>query len=266
MPERINNFDIVLGPGVVYKIARPENPLMLERLRREATALEIVSREDPDLVPRASVINLDDIGLALRIERVENLGSKFDFSVYGYVIEKLQAVPVSDALPHFQTADYQKQAEAWLEHLKRLDPLFGLTATETKRIGRLYSRDLCSMSCFDTVLVHTDIQSRHVGIRGGKPMVIDFDQAHFGNELEDWAFLSVRHPRFELEIVNYLRGKFRGKQVETSNLECAFNLFQNHFLLKGYFDRTHQSRGTIFDLAAKAYARGKLFRVNPNSS
>lgn len=109
------------------------------------------------------------------------------------------------------------------------------------------------------MFVHGDIQTRHFATKAGGLAIFDFDQAHFGNELEDWAFLSIRHPSFSKRVASYLREKFRdSRKQQSANLEPAFLLMQIDKLLDGYFSITYKWRGRPFDIGAKIYARNKL--------
>src|SRR5579872_4961315 len=106
MAERVNNnFQIVRTPDAVYKLANSGNTSMLDRLRREAAAYEIVGDHQPDLIPAATLTEIHGVGTALKIGYVNNLGKRFPFAVYRDVIERLQEMPQEYTLPTLQTAN-----------------------------------------------------------------------------------------------------------------------------------------------------------------
>lgn len=259
--ERNHNFIVVPAPNVFYKIAPIGDPVRQARLESEAIALDMVRSFDPNLVTQTARVNIDGVGRALKLDRVEGLGAPTTFEQYAYVIERLQRVPVNDSLPTMHPSDYQERASGWIAYLRGKGAGVGLTKNEAARIEAFYGPNIDALSDLRTVFVHTDIQSRHVGTRNGKPVVIDFDQAHFGNELEDWAFLAIRHPKFETDIQHHLTMRLVNLGAKLDSFGRAFPLLKAHFLLKAYYDRTYQSRGKPFDTAAKVYVRQKLLRT-----
>ena len=151
---------------------------------------------------------------------------------------------------------YLIKAKGWTHLLRRKGNLIGLSRSEVNRIRPALRRDFPAIQKFKTVFVHSDVQKRHIGEMDGRKVLIDFDQAHYGNELEDWVYLATRHPLlYRKQVVDYLSEKFKADEDKSASLVQAISFFEKYLTLKGYYDRTIQWRAKPFDLAAKTYAR-----------
>lgn len=255
--ESEHNFNVEIYPRSIVKTASILNPFLLERLRRERTGLLCVQSIHPELIPRFNLIN-EWLEEGIIIERVNNLG-KVPIQTIIQVIEKLQEIKVPEDANSYSKQTYLENLGWYADFLTTQGSVSGLSISEATIAVNYCKRRIDAIEFFDTTFVHTDIQDKHVGFDDDhNPKVIDFDQAHFGNELEDFAFLSIRHPKYERAIKKHLRDKFRGDENKSKHFDEAFNFFQNYFLLKGCYDRTNQVRGNSFDIVAKLYGRAML--------
>lgn len=256
--ERPKNLHIQLEPFKVVKSSGGDYRRLRRRLQIEYSALTLAHSYLPDKVPEVFSFGIDGNNSSqIIMERLE-LAPNVSFDKVVGLIEGLQSLPIDSCIPVYSPDDYLRDAKVKLRFLRNQGPFIGLSKPEVGDIEQAYSNLLPYLEPFKTVFVHGDIQTRHFAIKAGELAIFDFDQAHFGNELEDWAFLSIRHPSFSERAASYLKEKFNESQEKSANLEPAFLLMQIDKLLHSYFSRTYQWRGRPFDIGAKIYGRNKL--------
>lgn len=255
--ERSKNLSVTLESTRVIKSSGSENRRLRQRLQNEHSALNLVGSRLPDRVPEVFSFSLDGSAPGIVMERLKTTKG-VSFGSIAQLIEDLQTLPIDARMPVYGPSDYRLNAEAKLRFLRRQGPIIGLSRGEVNSIRGVYSKLLHHLEPFLTVFVHGDIQSRHLALKSDRLAILDFDQAHFGSELEDWAFLSIRHPRFSDRIDIYLREKFGDNPEQSASLKPAFLLLQIDKLLHGYFSRTYQWRGRPFDVGAKLYGRNRI--------
>ncbi|MDP3954826.1 MAG: phosphotransferase [bacterium] len=255
--ERSRNLNIELKPFRVIKSSGGNNRRLYRRLQIEHSALTLAHSYLPDKVPEVFSFSVDGNGSQIFMERL-GLDPNVSFDKVVDLIEGLQTLPIDSRIPVYSSSDYLKNTKVKLKFLRNQGLLVGLGGGEVVKIRQTYSKLLPYLEPFKMVFVHGDIQTRHFAVKAGGLAIFDFDQAHFGNEFEDWAFLSIRHPFFSERVASYLRQKFADNQEQSAYLERAFLLMQIDKLLHVYFSRTYQWRGRLFDISAKIYARNKL--------
>lgn len=255
--ERLKNLSIALEPTRVIKSSEVDSRRLRQRLQNEHSALTLAQMHLPSRVPEIFSFSLNGSAPQIVMERLK-VASDVSFESIAELIEELQTLPINPHLPVYGPFDYRINAETKIRFLKRQGPVIGLSDNEVGRTRGVYQSLLQHLEPFRIVFVHGDIQSRHFATKEDKLAILDFDQAHFGNELEDWAFLSVRHPSFLDKVTDYLREKFRSSPEQSASLEPAFLLMQIDKILHGYFSRTYQWRGKPFDIGAKVYGRNRL--------
>lgn len=255
--ERSKNLEIKLGDSRVIKSSSANSIRLERRLQREHAALILAQAHLPNRVPEVFSFSSDGAASQITMERLGS-ASRVSFDSIAELVEDLQTLPIHSGIPVYNPPDYLRNAEIKLRFLLRRGCIVGLGENEVEKIRRVYYAFLPHLGPFRTVFVHGDIQTRHFATKENRLAIVDFDQAHFGSELEDWAFLSIRHPSFSVEITSYLRDKFGTSPERSINLGSAFLLTQIDKILHGYFSRTYQWRGKPFDVGAKVYGRGAL--------
>ncbi|HUD09274.1 MAG TPA: phosphotransferase [Patescibacteria group bacterium] len=211
-------------------------------------------------MPEVFSFEVGSNGSKLTMERLR-LAKNVSFGDIANLVEELQTLPIDTDIPIYRPNDYTRRAYVELRFLQREGLFVGFSDSEVDRVKQAYSRLLPSLGLYKTVFVHGDVQARHFATKASGLAIFDFDQAHFGSELEDWAFLSIRHPFLLRTISGYLQNKFGNNPEQLANLEPAFLLMQIDKVLHSYFSRTYQWRGKSFDMAAKIYGRGKLLSL-----
>lgn len=260
--ESATNFLTRETSDSVFKCALTGNHTLRRHLQNEAFMMSRVQRYLP--VNRVALLfsfKEEPYGSELETERLRNIG-KVTLEEMLYTIEKLQLIPQEKEDQPMKTQDYWMNILHWAAYLKSAGAVFGMSESEVawvqKKCGDLIEH-IDKPGTFATVFVHTDVQKKHFGTTGeGKVVIFDFEQAHMGNELEDFAFLSVRHPEFSDSVRNYLFEKFHSSPDKLEHLSDALEFFNLYFLLKGCFDRTYRSRGKPFDHLAKIYGRSRM--------
>ena len=251
------NFTISMQPCTAYvtKVGDPANPNLAARALQEQAALALATEHCPDVPPRYLPIN-ETNAIGVKVERLTNLGRVSTDTMID-TIDRLQTIPHSDTLPTFNSGHYRDQPESHADYLLSIGAFRGLTSRECDYILARTGNLADAIHPFGTTFVHTDIQRRHFGTspKDGRIKLFDFDQAHFGNELEDFAFLSTRHPRAASKVQAHLEAKFADEPNKAILLKDALEFMHIHFLLKAMVDRTVQSRGRPFDVAARFYGR-----------
>lgn len=156
--------------------------------------------------------------------------------------------------------DYLKNFLIRLRFLQSAGVIVGISQQERERLKQFYLENWRSLLPFDSVFVHGDLKKKHVRKVDENLVVIDFDKSVIGNELEDSAWLSVRHPDLERAIKTHLRNLFSEQKEKLKHFEKAFHLMQIDRLLEAYFTRTYQWRGysDAFSYASKIWGRVNL--------
>lgn len=256
MERPSKNFSVEVNSSHVIKSASGNSRRLNERLKIERTAHSLLGYYLPLIVPE--ILCLKSNGLVM--EKLDKT-KRVPFSSIATLVEEIQSLPVEGSLPILGVYDYKDNADTRLRYLRRLGPVIGLSEYETRNIEKTYDLLLPNLEPFKTVFVHGDLQSRHFAEKNGSLAIFDFDNSHFGCELEDWAFLSIRHPRYSKDVRNYLENKYSKDNETLVRFDAAFLLMQIDKFLNGYFSRTYQWRGRPFDVAAKAYGRARLFSL-----
>lgn len=252
----MKNFKIEVGDLRIIKSAGGNFRRLNERLRIEKAALSLLGQYLPSMVPEIFCLESSQIVM----EKLEKT-NWVPFGSIATLVEEIQSLPVEGSLPILGVYDYKDNADTRLRYLRRLGPVIGLSEYETRNIEKTYNLLLPNLEPFKTVFVHGDLQMRHFAKKNGRLAIFDFDNSHFGSELEDWAFLSIRHPRYSKEVRSYLENKYSSNNEILAKLDSAFQLMQIDKFLNGYFSRTYQWRGKPFDIAAKVYGREKLYTL-----
>ncbi len=271
--QPLNNFTITYsdqaGRDIARKWVRPTASLdvreeLQTRLDREYLALGLASIYCPELVPEVYYdVPNPDTSSSISMERLDEAPDVSLVEVIR-IVEQLQnkipPPPMSAeqeaGLPVYSVGHYWRAMEFKLDYLVGSGFKAGISDSEATRIKQNAEPNFNAIGVFDTVFVHTDAQPRHFGRSAdGKLKIFDFDQGHFGNELEDFAFLAIRKPEWAAAIKKHLENKFAGDDIKLENLDRALAFFTDYFLVKGVYDREHQARGHIFDSAAKLYGR-----------
>ncbi len=255
--ERSHNLHIELESSRVIKSSGRDHKRLNKRIQIEYLSLTLASLYLPNKVPEVFNFTSDKDGAKIIMERMKP-AKNVSFNNVAGLVEELQTLPIDTRIPIYQPHDYLKNADIKLRFLMQQGSFIGLSKREVDKLKQVYVILLPYLEPYKTVFVHGDVQARHFAAKAGELAIFDFDQAHFGNELEDWAFLSIRHPSFSGKISSYLRGKFKDNKKQLVCFEPAFLLMQIDKLLHGYFSRTYQWRGRPFDIGAKIYARNKL--------
>ncbi len=255
--ERSHNLHIELEPLRVIKSSGGDNKRLNQRIKIEYLSLSLANSYLPDKVPEVFDFISDKDGTKIVMERMKP-AKNVSFDKVAGLIEELQTLPIDACIPTYKSHDYLKNADIKLKFLMQQGSFIGLSKREVDRLKQVYVMFLPYLEPYKTVFVHGDVQARHFAVKTGGLAIFDFDQAHFGNELEDWAFLSIRHPSFSGKILSYLREKFKDNPEQLAYFKPAFLLMQVDKTLHGYFSRTYQWRGKPFDIGAKIYARNKL--------
>jgi len=257
---RSNNLCVELQPLSVVKSSSGDRTRLGRRLGIEYSSLTLAHSYLPDRVPEVFSFEVGSNGSKLTMERLR-LAKNVSFGDIANLVEELQTLPIDTDIPIYRPNDYTRRAYVELRFLQREGLFVGFSDSEVDRVKQAYSRLLPSLGLYKTVFVHGDVQARHFATKASGLAIFDFDQAHFGSELEDWAFLSIRHPFLLRTISGYLQNKFGNNPEQLANLEPAFLLMQIDKVLHSYFSRTYQWRGKSFDMAAKIYGRGKLLSL-----
>lgn len=182
--------------------------------------------------------------------------SFFDFCLVLEVFRKME-IPDNLKIERVELEDYLQKTLTRLRFLKWTGALKGLRSSEIERIKEFYQENSKSLKPFDQVFVHGDFKEEHVRSISGKLGVIDFDKSVIGSELEDWAWLSVRHPLLSKRIITHLKDQFIENEEKLKNFDTAFRLMQIDRLIEAYFTRTYQWRGNLdaFSYISKAWGR-----------
>lgn len=171
---------------------------------------------------------------------------------------KVEGLEIERAEPE----DYLEKTITRLRFLRSRGALKGISSLEIREIQKFYEDNLSSLELFDLVFVHGDFKGKHVRRIDNESIgVLDFDKSVIGSELEDWAWLSVRHPRLSGKIINHLKNEvFSGDKEKLENFDIAFRLTQIDRLIEAYFTRTYQWRGNLdpFSYVSKTVGRGIL--------
>ncbi len=257
-----HNFTIYRGEGIVVKYA-PRNDRSFDgRIRNELHALGLIQASHPDVIPTFRP-RPDMNGIELkRLETRRRKRGKVSTDQIIEVVEALQETPIEDSgLPRVQLSGYVRGTIERLNYLQSQGRVRGFTKKEVERLKKKYLKSIGVLEYFSPAFVHTDVQRRHFGKdKDGNLKIFDFDQAHVGSELEDFAWLMVRHPRSAKKIKAHLKQKLARSHYKLAHLEEALEVLKLHFTIKGCYDRTYQSRGRLFDTASKAYGRLLLHR------
>lgn len=274
------NFFIILEvekEGKSWIIKATEPGINVGRLRTEARALSSAPRDflykNRVIIPDI-FISQDDSQEEQALFKVGGLhaimmsklpeGERPSFGDLGKAIEVLQeGFPKTLDIRGVKPECDLRRTLRRLDSLQKIGSFKGLRRDEVERIKKLYLENLDSLMPFDVVFVHGDLKEKHVRRIGDWVGLYDVDKSEFGSELKDWAWLSIRHPRYEARIRDYLKEKFRTNGEKSANFERAFRLMQIDRLVEGYFTRTFQWRGNLdfFSYAAKTYGRYKLRRL-----
>lgn len=243
----LNNFNITYSreadrPQVrkwVRLTAPPEVREELQaRLTHEYLALGLAGMYCPELVPEiyhdvpnpdtSTSISMErlaevpDVSLAEVINVVEQLQNKIPSPGVGTRQES--------GLPVYDTNNYLSILETNVLRLQNFDATDGMSDLEARAVMQKALPNLGAIGVFDTVFVHTDVQRRHFGRSAdGKLKIFDFDQGHFGNELEDFAFLGMRHPEWAAAIREHLLVKFAHEPEKLANLDDGLAFLQITF-------------------------------------
>lgn len=199
---------------------------------------------------------------AIMISQVPE-GEKPSFQDFCIVLDIFRKMKVEGLeIERVKPEDYLERTLTRLRFLRSRGFLKGVSSLETRRIQKFYEDNLGSLESFDMVFVHGDFKGKHVRRIDNELIgVLDFDKSVIGNELEDWAWLSVRHPWLGGRIIDYLKEDvFWGDKEKLENLDTAFRLMQIDRLIEGYFTRTYQWRGNldVFSYISKTVGRGVL--------
>lgn len=256
MERPSKNFNVAVGNLLVVKSADEKSRRLNARLEKEKAVLSLLGYYLPSRVPEILSLRSNEITME-KLDKTRWV----PFASIAALVEEMQTLPIEGSLPILGVYDYKDNADTRLRYLRRLGPIIGLSEYETRNIGKTYDLLLPNLEPFKTVFVHGDLQSRHFAQKGGGLAIFDFDNSHFGSELEDWAFLSIRHPRYGKDTREYLENKFKSNDEALAKFDAAFLLMQIDKFLNGYFSRTYQWRGRPFDVAAKAYGRARLFSL-----
>lgn len=188
-------------------------------------------------------------------------GRKASFRDFCHVLEVFRQMEIPNELKieRLEPDDYLRKTLTRLRFLKWIGALKGLR--KGKGIEKFYFDNLESLEPFSRVFVHGDFKGKHVREIDEELGVIDFDKSVIGCELEDWAWLSVRHPTLSTKITDYLKEEvFRSDDEKLRNFDTAFRLMQVDRLIEAYFTRTYQWRGNLdaFSYVSKAWGRAIL--------
>jgi hypothetical protein len=269
MTAPATNFVVTPGdsPEVLFKQLPAEyDDSMLRRRQQEITAYQLLQAHAPEIIPEVTLPG-DNPEEPLALQRLHGLGTvpAKDMLETVFAMQDWVPAPVPDGkstLPVMEPLDYFYESISRSRSLLVAGMVRGLTAHEAAPLlERL--RDLGgSLQPYDTTLVHTDAQRRHFGWAYDAddertPRIFDFDQAHFGLELEDPVWLATRHPQLRQFVTRALQARFDGEEMvaKRENLPAAMEFFRTYFLIKGMYDRYQQSRGTLFDHASSLAGR-----------
>lgn len=256
MERPSKNFDVAVGNLLIVKSADEKSRRLNARLEKEIAVLSLLGHYLPSRVPEILCLRSNEITME-KLDKTKWV----PFASIAALVEEMQSLPIEGSLPILGVGDYKDNADTRLRYLKRLGPIIGISRFEVSNIKRVYDLLLPSLESFETVFVHGDLQMRHFAKKNGGLAIFDFDNSHYGSELEDWAFLSIRHPRYSKEVRSYLENKYSSNNEILAKLDSAFQLMQIDKFLNGYFSRTYQWRGKPFDVAAKVYGREKLYTL-----
>jgi len=266
-----NDGRIELRKRIPLAASPVEHEDLARRQSQEYEALMLVNTFCPEIVPEVYGYQAKDISAEnqkYRYIAMELLDTDTNVEPAEIIdmIEQLQdKVPVPDSeqstLPFYDPDTYADKLHQMMGYLRDQGLRKGMTDYEISKISKRTAASSSAIGTFSTVFVHTDVQKRHVGksqpdSEGNRTTkIFDFDQAHFGVELEDFAFTSVRHPEMADIVKQHLSAKFKDQPDKLRNLDEAMNFFTDYFLVKGMYDRVHQSREKLFDTAARWYGR-----------
>lgn len=261
-----NNFEILITPSLVIKsIGEDGSEELRTRLAREHAAYNLLEEANCTLVPLTDPEQIDEHeGIAL--QRLSSLGEVV-LGTRLSIVSTIQDIvePDSNQLETLKFADYLTRGHRMLDKLATKGPIGGMGTAEADisktLLYQLFEECMGHEELFRTVLVNYDAQKRHFGFSGTEPKLFDWDQAHFGPEIVDFAFMAMRHPLERRQIASYLKNRYghSSQQHKQEAIDPTMRFFINYFLVKGVYDRMHQPRGKAFDHAAKAYGRLMLF-------
>lgn len=234
------------------------------RLRNESRVLSLFPRDylqkNGILIPELERgLTRYDGFYAIMISKMPK-GRNPSFEDYCHVLDVFRKMEIPEELEirRVEPEDYRRKAFKRLNALRGIGALKGLHDYEIKRIKKFYQENLKSLEPFDQVFVHGDFKEKHVRRVGEELVVIDFDKSVIGSELEDWAWLSVRHPALSARITNHLKEEmFKGNEEKLKNFDTAFRLMQIDRLIEAYFTRTYQWRGNLDAFSYGAKIRGR---------
>ena len=251
-------------------IKATEPGINVARLRTESRLLSSAPRDylkqNRILIPEIEHELTEFEGLhAIMISKIPK-GKKPTFSDFRHVLEVLHGkeMTVFPEIKRLEPKDYLRRTLKRLNALRQIGDLKGLREGEVERIRAFYLKKWELLALFDRIFVHGDFKEKHVRRIGEELVLIDFDKSVIGCELEDWAWLSVRHPRLEAKIKDYLRERFTTNKIgKLRNFDAAFRLMQIDRVVEAYFTRTYQWRGNLdaFSYGVKIRGRYALNRL-----
>jgi len=248
--------------GVPWIIKATTDRRNTARLQVESKVLSLLPRDylrdKRILIPEIEQELTEVSGVhAIMISKMPQ-GRKASFRDFCHILEVFREMEIPEGLgvERVEPNDYLRKALIRLRFLKWIGTLKGLR--KGKGIEKFYLDNLESLESFDMVFVHGDFKEKHVRRVNNKLAVIDFDKSVIGSELEDWAWLSVRHPNLMFKIIKHLKKQFRGEKLR--NFDKAFRLMEIDRLIEAYFTRTYQWRGNqdAFSYISKAWGRAAL--------
>jgi len=249
----------------VPKIIKVTGPgINVGRLRNESRVLSLLPRGDLErngiLIPKLEQELTPYEGLhAIMISKMPE-GQSPSFKDYCHVLRVFRKIKIPKELKmtRIEPEDYRRKTLKRLNALRRIGALKGFYNWEIERIQDFYQGNWESLEPYDMVFVHGDFKEKHVRrIDDGLIGVHDFDKSVIGCELEDPAWLSVRHFTLESEIKDHLKTRFVLQGEKLRNFDTAFRLMQIDRLVEAYYTRTFQWRGNLdpFSYISKGIGR-----------
>jgi hypothetical protein len=169
-------------------------------------------------------------------------------------------IPKEMVIETVEPEDYFWKGLTRLRFLRRMGWLKGLSEREFDYLQELYSKKWQLLELYDTVFVHGDFRKDHLWWAGEELAAADYDKSVRGNELQDPAWFSARHPESSKEMVAYLKQRFRNNGEKLACLDKAFPFMQVDRLTEALYTRTSQWRGNwdTRSYLQKAYGRMAL--------
>lgn len=261
------NISVDEARRIVYKSCSRSNQKVAKILIREGLILQALScsQTESPRVPIVFSLSPAPEVIILTEEYVDiNEREPIGFVDIKEVIEWLQQAPVElfPFLPPHSQMDYLKESMLYARFLRKQDSCIGIFQKEYNQTMTFIKENITALNPFRQILVHGDIRLRHLVKLKGQVIILDFEKATLGNELEDWARVYCAYPALGTKIKSHLQKKYQNQPQQFKQLDKAFSVLTVRSALEALSLATIRAANqpSMFNVAQRVLLRKILWQ------